>query len=100
MSSRRLSNSYLVDVFRFATLVLALWANLAIAAFAQGEASIQGTVSDSSGGAVPGVAVRIKNLETGALGNLVTDGAGRYDRPRFPWAIMRCARRKPAFAPK
>ncbi len=40
---------------------------------------IQGTVSDSSGETVPGVAIRIKNLETGAERNLVTDEAGRFD---------------------
>ncbi len=47
-------------------------------AHAQVTASIQGTVTDSSGGAVPGAAVSAKNLETGALRNAVTDGAGRY----------------------
>jgi hypothetical protein len=66
-------------VFRFGLLVLGMWASGAIASFAQGEASIQGIVTDASGGAVPSVAIRIKNLETGAQRNLATDEAGRFD---------------------
>ncbi len=66
-------------VFRFGLLVLGMWASGAIASFAQGEASIQGIVTDASGGAVPSAAIRIKNLETGAQRNLATDEAGRFD---------------------
>ena len=79
MRSRRIGDSQFGDVFWFGLLVLGLWASLATASFAQGEASIQGIVSDSSGGAIPGVAIRIKNLETGAERNQVTDEAGRYE---------------------
>src|ERR1700693_65180 len=71
-------------VLRFGLLVLGLWLSIAIASVAQGEASIQGVVSDSSGGAVPGVAIRIKNLETGAQRNLLTDEAGRFDAAALP----------------
>src|ERR1700686_773908 len=84
MEFRRVAHFDLGRVFRFALFALGLWASMAIASFAQGEASIQGTVSDSSGGAVPGVAIRIKNLETGAERNLVTEEAGRYDAARLP----------------
>src|SRR6266849_3150019 len=84
MSSRRVSDFHLVDLFWSGTLVLALCAGFAITSFAQGDASIQGTVSDSSGGAVPGVAIRIKNLETGAQRSLVTDEAGRFDVAALP----------------
>ena len=54
-------------------------ASLAAVSFAQGEASIQGVVSDSSGGAIPGVAIRVKNVETGAERNQVTDESGRFE---------------------
>src|SRR5580658_6914391 len=66
-------------VFLVGRLTLALWATLAISSVAQEQASIQGTVRDSSGGAVPSAAIHIKNVETGAERNLVTDEAGRYD---------------------
>ncbi len=71
-------------VFQFGLLVLGLWVSTAIASFAQGEAAIQGTVSDTSGGAIPGAAIRTKNLETGAERNLVTDDAGHYDAAGLP----------------
>jgi hypothetical protein len=69
-------------VLWFGFLVLGLWASLATASFAQGEASIQGVVIDSTGGAIPGVAVRIKNLETGAERNQVTDGWSSFQGRR------------------
>jgi hypothetical protein len=84
MEFRRVGHFDLRRVFRFALFVLGLWASIAIASFAQGEASIQGTVSDSSGGAIPGVAIGIKNLETGAERNLITDEAGRFDAASLP----------------
>jgi len=71
-------------VFRFGLLVLGMWVSSPIAGFAQGEASIQGLVSDASGGAVPSVAIRIKNLETGAQRNLLTDTEGRFDAAALP----------------
>lgn len=71
-------------VFRFGFLVLGMWAGSAIASFAQGEASIQGIITDASGGAVPSVAIRIKNLETSAQRSLLTDEAGRFDAAALP----------------
>jgi Carboxypeptidase regulatory-like domain len=71
-------------VFRFGLLVLGMWASSPIAGFAQREASIQGLVSDASGGAVPSVAIRIKDLETGAQRNLLTDTEGRFDAAALP----------------
>src|SRR4029077_17076235 len=69
---------HLRDILRSVLLMLVLWASSAGLCFAQGEASIQGTVTDSSGGAVPGVAIRIHNVETGAERHQLTDEAGRY----------------------
>jgi hypothetical protein len=84
MRSSRVRSFHLANVSLVGLLTLALWGSLASPTSAQGEASIQGTVSDSSGGAVPGVAIRIKNLETGAERNLVTEEAGRYDAASLP----------------
>ena len=68
--------------FRISTL--AAWTALAISSFAQEQASLQGTVKDSSGAAVFSAAIRIKNVETGAERNLITDEAGRYDAASLP----------------
>jgi hypothetical protein len=46
---------------------------------AQGEASLWGSVNDSSGAAIAGAAVSIKNIETGAVRGVVTDESGRFN---------------------
>ena len=66
---------------RFAFHFIALMAGFARPAFAQGEASLWGTVRDVSGGAIPGAAVQITNLETGSRRSQTTDGTGRFDAP-------------------
>lgn len=48
------------------------------AARAQSDASIFGSVTDSTGGAVAAADVRIRNVETGAERSLSTDEEGRY----------------------
>jgi Carboxypeptidase regulatory-like domain/TonB-dependent Receptor Plug Domain len=53
-------------------------------AWSQGDASIRGTLSDATGSAIAGGAVRVKNLETGLARTLVTDEAGRYEAPALP----------------
>lgn len=84
MSSKRIRNLYFKGVFRSGILMLSLWFGLATLTFAQGGASIQGTVSDSSGGTIQGAAIQVKNLETGAVRNLLTDEAGRFDAVSLP----------------
>src|SRR5229473_2513716 len=84
MRSRRFRGFHLSGVLWFGPLALALGMSLPPVSSAQGDAAIQGAVSDSSGGAVPGVTIRIKNVETGAERNLVTDEAGRYNAAALP----------------
>src|SRR5947207_13630050 len=64
--------------FAATVLAFALSAILAAPVFAQGESSIEGAVTDSSGGGIPGVSVQIRNLETGAERLLTTDDSGRF----------------------
>src|SRR3989440_2422320 len=64
--------------FTATVFAFALSATLAAPVFAQGESSIEGAVTDSSGGGIPGVSVQIKNLETGAERLLTTDDSGRF----------------------
>src|SRR5467141_5292 len=47
-------------------------------------ASISGTITDLTGGPLAGASVTVKNLETGALRNLLTDEAGRFDAASLP----------------
>src|SRR5215831_16400089 len=46
-------------------------------------ATIVGTVTDSSGAAIPGAAVQAKNTGTGILRNTTADGQGRYRVPEL-----------------
>jgi hypothetical protein len=45
--------------------------------------TIFGAVQDETGGSVPGVAVTIKDLETGVVREVVTDAEGRYRAPNL-----------------
>lgn len=57
--------------------------------FAQSTASLGGTVTDGSGGAVPGAAVTAKNEGTGVEFNTTTDAAGAYLLPALPIGTYR-----------
>jgi Carboxypeptidase regulatory-like domain len=84
MRFQRIGNPLFRRAFWMGFVVLGLWASLASASFAQGDASLQGTVSDASGATVSGVAIQIRNLETGAQRNQTTDDRGRYDAVSLP----------------
>jgi hypothetical protein len=45
---------------------------------AAASGSIEGVVTDASGGVLPGVSVTVKNMDTNVTRELVTDDAGRY----------------------
>jgi outer membrane receptor protein involved in Fe transport len=46
--------------------------------------TIQGTITDASGAAVPGVTVVVRNASTGVTRELLTDEGGRYRAPVLP----------------
>ncbi len=73
----------MLKIFLSALLSLTLGAP----AFAQSQAtngSIEGTVSDSSGGVLPGVTVTVTNIETGTERSVVTNEKGLYRAPLLP----------------
>jgi hypothetical protein len=84
MSFQRSGNFHKQTVFRSPWLLFILWLTLANLSLAQGDASIQGIVTDPSGGAIQGVSVQIKNVETGAIRSLITDETGRFDAASLP----------------
>ncbi len=61
-------------------LVTAIFLALPLAAYAQ-EATVTGTITDSTGGVLPGVTVTATNEESGNTFVAVTDGAGAYRLP-------------------
>src|SRR5256885_15219583 len=46
--------------------------------YGQGGASVQGTITDTTGAVLPGASVNVKNSGTGSSVELVTDERGRY----------------------
>ena len=64
-----------------ASLFLVLFAAAPRMAWAQGEASINGAVTDTTGAIIAGATVKVKNVEIGTVRAIVTDNVGRYDAP-------------------
>jgi Carboxypeptidase regulatory-like domain len=63
-----------------AVLALLWWAMaFAGVSYGQGEASIWGVVTDSSGASIPAAVVKVENVENGTVRGLVSDTDGRYD---------------------
>ena len=70
---------------RVAALVVALLSPATL--FAQARltgADLQGTVSDATGGVLPGATVTVANVETGLVRTAVADQEGRYRVPALP----------------
>ena len=63
------------------SLFLAIFAVGPHTAWAQGDASITGAVTDTTGAIIAGATVKVKNVEVGTIRAIVTDSAGRYDAP-------------------
>jgi hypothetical protein len=60
-------------------LLLSLLLGLAVSAsYAQTSASISGTITDVTGGFLPGASVTVRNLETGSFRLITADDSGRY----------------------
>src|SRR5688500_9171750 len=50
-----------------------------VAVFAQVNATVGGTVADSTGALIPGVEITARNLATGIVTTRITNEAGNYD---------------------
>ena len=61
--------------------LVVLWLGFSRPLHAQTEASIFGTITDSTGAVLPGALVTVKSLETGSLRVVTSDEEGRYEAP-------------------
>ncbi|MEZ5423370.1 MAG: TonB-dependent receptor [Pyrinomonadaceae bacterium] len=76
-----------IRIFFYCLLVGVFTIGTAYNAQAQSQAlngQIEGTITDSSGAAVPNATVVIKNTQTGTSRTVTTDGAGVYRAPLLP----------------
>lgn len=65
---------------------------------AQVSAVLSGTVTDQSSALVSGAAILAKDIDTGAVRETVSDGAGRYRLPALAVGQYELEARKPGFA--
>jgi len=63
--------------------LLGCWSGVLYAQGA-GNASVLGTVTDSSGGLIPGASLQVKNIATGRVQEVKTDEQGRYTIADLP----------------
>jgi len=74
--------------FRWAAIFMALTLLVPVMLLAQSTGSqLSGRVSDSSGGAVPGVTITASNAQTGLTRTTVTESDGSYRFPSLPVGI-------------
>ena len=79
---------HLETACRLIVLALLLGAGLSIARAQEVTGELNGTVTDSAGGAVPGATVTITNSDTKLVARtVVTDDAGAYSAPLLPVAF-------------
>ncbi len=78
-------------------LLILLGSLLNAPAQAQGDASLWGSVNDSSGAVIADAAVTIRNLETGTVRAVVTDEAGRFNAPALSVGHYEVAASKAGF---
>ncbi len=71
------SRSIRVFAYLFVLAVVSSWAQIV-------GGSVSGTVRDTTGAAVSGATVVIRNVETGATRSLTSDAEGRYSAPSVP----------------
>ena len=67
-------------------------------AWAQTGASLSGVVTDQAGAVLPGVAVTIKNVDTGATRTSTTDGGGHFQESGLPAGRFAIRAAKQGFA--
>src|SRR5262245_30834134 len=73
---------------------------LSVSAFGQSQAangSIEGTVTDTSSGVLPGVTVTITNTDTGSERSVTTNTDGRYRALLLPLGRYRVVAELPGF---
>ena len=86
-------------VFRV-MFVLLVVLSAASSSFAQSQSvngTIEGTIVDESGAALPGVSVTVSNLDTGDTRVVVSNEAGVYRAPLLPLGPYRVVGRTPGF---
>src|SRR5271156_5209335 len=86
------------DAARFLVVFVLCLAMGASPAWAQTGASLSGVVTDQNGTALRNVAMKIKNVDTGATRTVTTDGSGHFQASGLPAGRFEIRAAKPGFA--
>jgi hypothetical protein len=81
---REAAKKFRYRLLRTPLVLLAALAFLSAAGYAQGTASIVGTVTDPTGAVVPNANISVTNLENGFVRNTVSNGTGNYSARELP----------------
>src|SRR5947207_9228742 len=81
MSAHKSAASQVGKVIAHAVLAILVSTGVPLRLAAQENASLWGSVKDPSGAGIAGATVKIRNLETGAERDLLTDEDGRFSAP-------------------
>jgi len=65
-------------IVKFLVVLMCIWP-LTLAAQNSITGALVGTVTDSSGSAIPGVSIKVRNVGTGATREVTSNGQGNYD---------------------
>ena len=73
----------------FRTLLCAIWVSFTALGYAQTLGEITGHLSDASGASLPGAAITLTSIATGAVRSAISTDAGDYSLPSVPPGLYR-----------
>jgi hypothetical protein len=73
----------------FRTLLCALWVSVTVAGYGQTLGEITGHLTDATGASLPGAAITLTSISTGAVRAAISTDAGDYSLPSVPPGIYR-----------
>ena len=73
----------------FRTLLCALWVSFTIAGYGQTLGEITGHLTDATGASLPGAAITLTSVTTGAVRTAISTDAGDYSLPSVPPGLYR-----------
>jgi hypothetical protein len=82
--------NFLASAFLLVCLVPAL--------FGQAFSSLSGTVTDPTGGVIPGAAISVTNTQTGITRETISNDEGRYSFPQIPPGTYQMTAKTPGFS--
>jgi Carboxypeptidase regulatory-like domain len=81
----------------FRTLLCALWVSVTVAGYGQTLGEITGHLTDATGASLPGAAITLTSISTGAVRAAISTDAGDYSLPSVPPGIYRVKVEHPGF---